>query len=100
MSLPISIPKTAEQFPLDAVLTLTRAAFALGIGLLIADKINGPKRQVTGVALLSLGVLAAAPLVLRTAMHRINRPESDRGSRNRLRSIRWDSGYSSDKDIY
>jgi hypothetical protein len=31
-------------------------------------------------------------------MERINRPESERGSRNRLRSIRDDSGYRSDDD--
>jgi hypothetical protein len=33
-------------------------------------------------------------------MERINRPESERGSRNRLRSIRDDSGYRSDTDAF
>ena len=40
MSLSISIPKTAEQIPLDGLLALTRTAFGLGIGMLVADKIK------------------------------------------------------------
>ncbi len=100
MSLPISIPKTAEQLPLDGLLMLTRAAFGLGLGMLMADKINRPARQAAAIALVSVGALAAVPLLVRVALERINRPESERGSRNRLRSIRGDSGYRSETDIY
>ncbi len=99
MSLPISIPKT-EQLPLDGLLVLTRAAFGLGLGMLVADKIKRPIRQATAIALVSVGALAAVPLLLRVALERINRPESDRGSRNRLRSIRGDGGYGSEMDLY
>jgi hypothetical protein len=98
MSLSLSIPKTSEQLPLDSLLVLTRTAFGLGLGMLVADKIKRPVRQATAIALVSLGTLAAVPLLVRLAMERINRPESERGSRNRLRSIRADSGYSSDSD--
>jgi hypothetical protein len=100
MSLPISIPKTAEQLPLDGLLMLTRAALGLGLGMLMADKIKGPARQAAAIALVSVGALAAVPLLVRVALERINRPESERGSRNRLRSIRGDSGYRSETDIY
>ena len=100
MSLSISIPKTPDQVPLDALLLLTRAAFGLGLGMLVADKINRPVRQATAIALVSVGALAAIPFVVRMALERINRPESERGSRNRLRSIRGDSGYRSETDIY
>ena len=100
MSLSISIPKTAEQIPLDSLLVLTRTAFGLGIGMLVADKIRHPVRQATAIALISLGVLAAVPSIVKAAMERINRPESERGSRNRLRSIRGDSVYPSDNDLY
>ncbi|MCA1658598.1 MAG: Holliday junction resolvase RuvX, partial [Verrucomicrobiaceae bacterium] len=34
MSFPISIPKTAEQIPLDGLMVLARTAFGLGIGML------------------------------------------------------------------
>src|SRR5476649_819891 len=100
MSLPISIPKTAEQLPLDGLLMLTRAAFGLGLGMLMADKINRPTRQAAAIALVSVGALAAVPFLVRVALERINRPESERGSRNRLRSIRGDSGYRSEMDVY
>jgi hypothetical protein len=98
MSLSISIPKTGEPVPLDGLLSLARTAFGLGIGMLIADKVRHPFRQATAIALVSVGALAAVPLLVKIAMERINRPESERGSRNRLRSIRDDSGYRSDDD--
>lgn len=98
MPLSISIPKTSEQLPLDGLLVLTRTALGLGLGMLVADKIKRPVRQATAIALVSLGALAAVPLLVKVAMERINRPESERGSRNRLRSIRGDSVYSPEHD--
>src|SRR5438874_12696941 len=98
MSLPISIPKTPE--PLDGLLVLTRTAVGLGIGMLMAGKIKQPVRQAAAIALVSVGALAAVPFLVKVALERINRPESERGSRARLRSIRGDSGYSGDHDIY
>jgi hypothetical protein len=100
MSLSVSIPKTSEQRPLENLLTLTRTAFGLGVGMLVADKIKRPFRQTTAIALMSVGALAAVPFLLKIALARINRPETDRGSRARLRSIRRDSGYRSELDIY
>jgi hypothetical protein len=100
MSLGVSIPKTAEQLPLDSLLALTRTAFGLGIGMLVADKIRGRTRQTAAIALMSVGALAAVPFLVKVALERINRPETDRGSRARLRSNRGDSGYSTEKDIY
>ena len=100
MSLSISIPKTSEQLPLDGLLVLTRTAFGLGIGILVADKIKSPIRQATAIALVSVGALAAVPLLVKLAMERLNRPESERGSRKRLRSIRDDFGFPSDAEFY
>ena len=100
MSVSVSIPKTAEQLPLTNLLTLTRTAFGLGIGMLVADKIKGRTRQTAAIALMSVGALAAVPFLVKVALARINRPESERGSRARLRSIRGDSGYSTETDIY
>jgi hypothetical protein len=100
MSLSISIPKTGEQVPLDGLLVLARTAFGLGVGRLVADKVRRPFRQATAIALVSVGALAAVPLLVKIALERINRPESERGSRNRLRSIRDDSGYPSETDVY
>jgi hypothetical protein len=100
MSLPISISKTSEQAALDPLLALTRTAIGLGLGILLADKIKPPLRQVAAIALVAVGALAAAPWLIKITLGQINRPESEWGSRARLRSIRGDSGYSSDNDIY
>jgi hypothetical protein len=100
MSLSISIPKTGEQVPLDGLLVLARTAFGLGVGMLVADKVRRPFRQATAIALVSVGALATVPVLVKIALERINRPESERGSRNRLRSIRDDSGYTSETDAY
>ncbi|HYY14967.1 MAG TPA: hypothetical protein VE758_11110 [Chthoniobacterales bacterium] len=92
--------KTSEQLPLDGLLALTRTALGLGIGMLMADKIKRPMRQAAGITLLSIGALAAVPFVVKLALERINRPESERGSQARLRSIRGGSGYGSDAEIF
>ena len=94
------MPKTGEQITLDSLLSLTQTAIGLGVGMLLADRIRRPIRAATAVALISVGALAAVPLLVNLAVERINRPESERGSRNRLRSIRDDSGYRSESDAY
>src|SRR5438132_11515606 len=99
MSLSVSIPKTGEQVPLDNLLSLTRTAFGLGIGMLVADKIKRPARQTAAIALMSVGALAAGRFLVKIALDRINRPASERGSRARLRSVRGDSGDSAENDI-
>jgi hypothetical protein len=100
MSLSISIPKSPDEYPLDSLLTVTRTAFGLGIGMLVADRIKQPIRQAAGIALVSVGAIAAIPYLVKMTMAQINRPESERASRNRLRSIRDDYGYPSDHDVY
>jgi len=66
----------------------------------MAEKIKPPLRQATAIALLAIGALAAAPWLVKITIGQINRPESEWGSRARLRSIRGDPGYTSDNDIY
>ena|SRR5437868_6244216 len=96
----LSISKTTEPIPFDSLLVLTRTAFGLGLGMLMADKIRRPIRRAAAVTLLSIGTLAAVPFFLKLALEQLNRPESERGSRARLRSIRGDSGYRSETNIY
>lgn len=98
MSLTIPIPKPPGDLPVDPLLALTRAALGLGLGLLVADRIKRPARQATAIALMSLGTLAAIPFLVKVTIGCFNR--SERGSRNRLRSIRGYSGYHSDSDAF
>jgi hypothetical protein len=100
MSSLISIPKSSEDLPVAPLLVLTRAAIGLGLGILIADKIKPTLRQAAAITLMAIGTLAAAPWLVKITVGQINRPESEWGSRARLRSIRGDSGYTSDNDIY
>ncbi len=100
MSVLISMPKTSEPPRLDSMLVLARTAFGLGIGMLMADKFKRPIRQAAAIALVSLGALAAVPFLVKLTVEQINRPTSERGSRARLRSIRGDSGYRSESNIY
>src|SRR6266513_961490 len=62
MSFPISISKTSEQAAVDPLLTLTRTAIGLGLGILLADKIKPPLRQVAAIALVAVGAWAAVPV--------------------------------------
>ena len=94
------MPKTTEPPPLDGLLVLTRTAIGIGIGLLVADRIKHPVRQAAAIALVSIGALAAVPFFVKLALEQIHRPESERGSRARLRSIRGDSGYHSEADAF
>ena len=98
MSFPISISKAAEQLRLDPLLAVTRTAIGLGLGLLMADKIKPSIRQAAAITLVAIGALAATPWLVKMTAGQISR--SDWGTRARLRSIRGDSGYSSDNDIY
>src|ERR1044071_4478040 len=100
MSSLISISKSSEDLPVAPLLALTRTAIGLGLGILIAEKIRPSMRQAAAITLLGIGALAAAPWLVKITIGQINRPESEWGSRARLRSIRGDSGYSLDNDIY
>ncbi|HEX4653980.1 MAG TPA: hypothetical protein VH227_07005 [Candidatus Udaeobacter sp.] len=98
MPFPISISKTSEHVATDPLLVLTRTAIGIGLGILVADKIKPPVRQVAAIALVAIGALAAAPWLVKLTVGQISR--SEWGSRARLRSIRDASGYSSESDIY
>ncbi len=82
------------------MLTVTRTAFGLGVGLLVAERIKQPARQMAAIALVSVGAIAAVPYLVKLTVACLNRPESERANRNRLRSIRDDHGYPSDHDVY
>ncbi|HEX4706225.1 MAG TPA: hypothetical protein VH229_00675 [Candidatus Udaeobacter sp.] len=98
MPFPISISKTSEQAATDPLLVLTRTAIGIGLGILMADKIKPPVRQIAAIALVAIGALAAAPWLVKLTVGQLSR--SEWGSRARLRSIRDASGYTSESDIY
>src|SRR5437667_277697 len=96
--------ESSRMFCFGKALSNSRKAFSLStmvrMRMLVADKMKRPARQTAAIALMSVGALAAVPFLVKIAIERINRTESERGSRARLRSIRGDSGYSTETDIY
>jgi HEAT repeat protein len=62
--------------------------------------VKPPVRQAAAWALMAVGLLAALPPLVKVALERVNAPESERGSKARLRSIRGDNVYPHEHDIY
>jgi hypothetical protein len=84
-------PKALDSYPALGLLAVTRAALGCGIGMMMAGKFQRPAtRQTTAIALLSLGVLGNVPWLVALLVRLLNRPESERGMRRRLASIRRD----------
>ena len=94
-------PKALDRYPALGVLAVTRAALGCGIGMMVANKFQRPTvRQVTAITLLSLGVLGSMPWVVRSVIGVVNRPESERGMRQRLDSIRSSSGFETETEMF
>ena len=93
-------PKSYDGTAASLCVAVAAVGLGLGLGLLVADRIKRPARQATAIALMSLGTLAAIPFLVKVAVGCFNRADSERGSRNRLRSIRGGSGYHSDSDAF
>ncbi len=83
-----------------SLLAVTQTAVGCGIGLLIAGKLQRPAQKTTAATLFSLGVLLAIPAVVQTVLKVWQNPESDRGVRQRLDSIRQDPGLPYDTEAF
>lgn len=82
-----------------SMLAITQTAAGCGVGLLLAGKLGRPTQKVTAASLLSLAMLLALPAIVGSALRVWNRPESARGMRRRLNSIRHDAGFSDDINV-
>ncbi len=92
--------ESPTDFANSSLLAVTQTAVGCGIGLLLAGKLQRPAQKTTGATLLSLGVLLAIPAVVQTVIHAWQGPESDRGMRRRLDSIRQDPGLMDETDAF
>jgi hypothetical protein len=93
-------PQHLDSVPVTSLVTVTQTAVGCGIGLLLAGRLSRSAQRNTAMALLSVGAVSVAPLVIDLISRRRNRPESERGMRRRLESIRHDSGISEDAEIF
>lgn len=85
------MPKSSDALQ-TSLLSITQTAVGCGIGLLIAGKLGRPAQKTTGTTMISIGALLAVPVVTLAIIRAINRPNSERGMRRRLATIRQDSG--------
>jgi hypothetical protein len=91
-----SLLKTPEHVPVTGLVALTQTAIGFGAGLLLAGKMGRVAKNVTAIAVLSVGVVSTLPLVVEIVSNLVNKPGGEREMRKRLASIRRDSGVSQD----
>jgi hypothetical protein len=82
-----------------SVLAITQTAVGCGIGLLLAGKLGRPAQTRTATTMISIGALLALPVIVVAVVKAINRPESERGMKKRLDSIRSGSGFPDEAEI-
>jgi len=89
-----------DHLPITSIVAVTQTAVGCGIGLLLAGKLRRAARKNTALAMLGVGAATLLPVAISIFAKQINRPESERGMRRRLESIRQDAGMPEDADIY
>jgi hypothetical protein len=95
-----SILKTPDHVPVTGLIALTQTALGFGAGLLVAGKMGRSAKNVTAIAVLSVGVISTLPLVVDLVAKYVNKPGGEREMRKRLASIRRDSGVSQDLEVF
>jgi hypothetical protein len=70
------------------------------VGLLLSGRLGRSARQAAALTAIGVGVAATIPLLVGVVDRRLNSPRTDRGMRRRLRSIRNDSGFPDDADLF
>jgi hypothetical protein len=93
------MPKSSDPLQ-TSLLAITQTAVGCGVGLLLAGKLGRPAQKTTGATMISVGALLALPVVVIAIVRLVNRPTSERGMRKRLDSIRRDSGYPDEMEIF
>lgn len=89
-----------DQLPVTSIVAVTQTAMGFGLGLLLSGKMPAKAQRNTAIALVSVGLASTLPVVVDFFARQFNRPESARGMRRRLESIRRDPGFSEHADIY
>jgi hypothetical protein len=97
--MPTNLSRTADNLALTGMIALTQTAIGCGIGLLLCSKLNRSAQRTAALVMLSLGTVSTLPVLFGIFSRQWNRPESARGMRRRLESIRR-SGVSDDADVF
>lgn len=90
------ISKFGENLPVTGLVAFSQAAVGVGVGLLVADKLEVSARQRTAIALISAGAAAIVPFIAGIYDRISHSPDSSWGMRRRLNSIREGEGFNED----
>ncbi len=88
------------QLPATTLISVANAAVGFGLGLLLSGRLNKSARKITAISTLAVGIVATLPLLAEIIAEQVVGPDSARGVRRRLRSIRDDSGFPSDGEVF
>ncbi len=92
--------KAPDHVPVTGLVAVTQTALGFGAGLLLAGKMGRVAKNITAIAVLSVGVASTLPLVVEAVSHFVNKPGGKREMRKRLASIRRDYGVSTDPGVF
>jgi hypothetical protein len=84
----------------SSLLAVTQTAVGCGLGLLLGGKMSAQTRKTTAFTLLGVGALLALPAIISAVGDAIAGPDTARGARKSLDSIRRDSGMPDDMEVY
>ncbi len=93
------MPKHSDVLQ-TSLLAITQTAVGCGIGLLLAGKLGRPAQKTTAATMISVGALLALPVLVMAVVRSLTGPESARGVRRRLASIRHDPGFPDEADVF
>lgn len=88
----MSKPHKTDPLSITSLIAVTQTALGCGLGLLVANKLPRSARKIVAATMISVGAISTLPLIAEAITRRWKGPESARGMRKRLESIREDSG--------
>lgn len=96
----MSLSRNNETLPVAGIVALAQTALGFGVGLLVAGKMRESTQKASVISALSVGVVCTLSLAAAAAARLIDHPTSPRRMRRRLESIRQDSGFPDDAEIF
>lgn len=82
------------------LLALAQTAIGAGVGILLAGRIGRVAQRSSAAGLIALGVAATVPVIYDAISRQWRGPDTERGARKRLQSIRNDGGITEHAEMF
>lgn len=96
----MTLARNNETLPVAGVVALAQTALGFGVGLLVAGKMRERAQKASVISALAIGVVCTLSLAAAAASRLLDHPTSARRMKRRLDSIRQDSGFPDDIEIF